>query len=284
MSPRNRKILISLVLFIVIVAGISIFALNHGKSASSTKIVKIGLMPGGHQEDVIWKQVQKNAKKEYGITIKFVDFTDGDDPNKALVSHEVDLNAFQHYAYLKAWNKSNHGNIVAIGDTIITPIHLYSTKYQSVSQIPDGSTIAIPSDVTNESRALYVLKNAGLIKLDTSRGVLATVKDITANPKHLSVKELDASQTARALSSVAASVINYNFAISAKVPAKDSIFAEPLNADSQQWINFIAANKADRNNKIYKEVVKSYEQANIAKLIKTEYPDGGELPAWNLKL
>lgn len=72
----------------------------------------------------------KNAKDQFGITLKFVNFTDGDEPNKALVNHEVDLNAFQHYAYLKSWNKANNGNIVSIGDTIITPIHLYSTKYK----------------------------------------------------------------------------------------------------------------------------------------------------------
>ena len=286
MNPRNRKILFGSLLLLVIIVGLITFTLRQGKSKSTSvsKIVKIGLMPGWKQEDAIWKQVQKNAKDQFGITLKFVNFTDGDQPNKALANHEVDLNAFQHYAYLKSWNKANNGNIVSIGDTIITPIHLYSTKYKNVTEIPDKSTIAIPNDVTNESRALYVLKNAGLIKLDTSRGALATVKDIRDNPKGLIIKEIDASQTPRALDSVAAAVINYNFAISAKISEKESIYQEPLNEDSAQWINFIAANQSDKNNKVYKEVVKAYEQKNIADTIKKEYPDGGELPAWNLKL
>ena len=286
MNPRNRKILFGSLLLLVIIVGLITFTLRQGKSKSTSvsKIVKIGLMPGGKQEDAIWKQVQKNAKDQFGITLKFVNFTDGDQPNKALANHEVDLNAFQHYAYLKSWNKANNGNIVSIGDTIITPIHLYSTKYKNVTEIPDKSTIAIPNDVTNESRALYVLKNAGLIKLDTSRGALATVKDIRDNPKGLIIKEIDASQTPRALDSVAAAVINYNFAISAKISEKESIYQEPLNEDSAQWINFIAANQSDKNNKVYKEVVKAYEQKNIADTIKKEYPDDEELPAWNLKL
>ncbi|MDM7650086.1 MetQ/NlpA family ABC transporter substrate-binding protein [Lactococcus lactis] len=286
MNPRNRKILFGSLLLLVIIVGLITFTLRQGKSKSTSvsKIVKIGLMPGGKQEDAIWKQVQKIVKDQFGITLKFVNFTDGDQPNKALANHEVDLNAFQHYAYLKSWNKANNGNIVSIGDTIITPIHLYSTKYKNVTEIPDKSTIAIPNDVTNESRALYVLKNAGLIKLDTSRGALATVKDIRDNPKGLIIKEIDASQTPRALDSVAAAVINYNFAISAKISEKESIYQEPLNEDSAQWINFIAANQSDKNNKVYKEVVKAYEQKNIADTIKKEYPDGGELPAWNLKL
>ena len=285
MNPRNRKILFGSLLLLVIIVGLITFTLRQGKSKSTSvsKIVKIGLMPGGKQEDAIWNKF-KNCKDQFGITLKFVNFTDGDQPNKALANHEVDLNAFQHYAYLKSWNKANNGNIVSIGDTIITPIHLYSTKYKNVTEIPDKSTIAIPNDVTNESRALYAFKNAGLIKLDTSRGALATVKDIRDNPKGLIIKEIDASQTPRALDSVAAAVINYNFAISAKISEKESIYQEPLNEDSAQWINFIAANQSDKNNKVYKEVVKAYEQKNIADTIKKEYPDGGELPAWNLKL
>lgn len=285
-SPRNRKLVLSFAIVVVLILLISFFALRQRTrtNQATDKVVKIGLMPGGKQEDIIWKQVQKNAKEQEGITLKFVNFTDGDQPNKALASHEVDLNAFQHYAYLKSWNQANNGNIVSIGDTIVTPIHLYSTKYKNVAELPDQSTIAIPNDVTNESRALYVLKNAGLIGLDSSKGALATVKSIQSNPKHLIIKEIDAVQTARALDSVAASVINYNFAISAKISEKYSIFTEPLNADSAQWINFIAANKADKNNKVYKAVVKAYQQENIAKLIKKEYPDGGEVPAWNLNL
>ncbi|MFK5277197.1 MetQ/NlpA family ABC transporter substrate-binding protein, partial [Lactococcus lactis] len=130
MNPRNRKILFGSLLLLVIIVGLITFTLRQGKSKSTSvsKIVKIGLMPGGKQEDAIWKQVQKIAKDQFGITLKFVNFTDGDQPNKALANHEVDLNAFQHYAYLKSWNKANNGNIVSIGDTIITPIHLYSTK------------------------------------------------------------------------------------------------------------------------------------------------------------
>lgn len=165
--------------------------------------------------------------------------------------------------------------------TIADWLQIVSATFQTAQ---NWAIFPIPNDVTNESRALYVLKNAGLIKLDTSRGALATVKDIRDNPKGLIIKEIDASQTPRALDSVAAAVINYNFAISAKISEKESIYQEPLNEDSAQWINFIAANQSDKNNKVYKEVVKAYEQKNIADTIKKEYPDGGELPAWNLKL
>lgn len=76
---------------------------------------------------------------------------------------EIDLNSFQHKAFLNAWNKANKGTLVPIGNTVIAPIRLYSYKYKNINELPKNATIAVPNDASNESRALYVLKNAGLI-------------------------------------------------------------------------------------------------------------------------
>ena len=241
-------------------------------------------MTGTKEDDSIWQTVSKTAKDKYGITLKFTHFTDYTQPNTALKNGDIDLNAFQHYAFLKAWNKANNGNLVAIGDTVISPISVYSKQLKNISDIKEGGTIAVPNDASNESRALYVLKSAGLIKLDVSGQTLATVKDITSNPKNLVIKELDASQTARALDSVDAAVINNNYAVTAGLKKSDAIFTEPVNKDSQQWINIIVANKKDENNTVYKDVVKAYETEATKKTIAKAYPDKSTIPAWGLKL
>lgn len=284
MNPRNRNILIAAIVVIVVVVAGVIGVTSHKKSAASSKTVNIGIMTSTKQDDAIWKVVSETAKDKYGITLKFTHFTDYTQPNKALENGSIDLDAFQHYAFLNAWNKANKTDLISIGDTMISPIHIYSSKYKTVSDIPNGGTIAVPNDASNESRALYVLKSAGLIKLNVSGDTLATTKNITENPKHLVIKELDAAQTARALDSVAASVVNFNYATAAKLPEDESIYAEPINKDSAQWINLIAAKKSEKNNKIYKEVVKAYETTATKKAIKEQYPTGGELPAWGLKL
>ncbi|MDU4518226.1 MAG: MetQ/NlpA family ABC transporter substrate-binding protein, partial [Lactococcus lactis] len=160
----------------------------------------------------------------------------------------------------------------------------YSKSLKTLSDIKEGGTIAVPNDASNESRALYVLKSAGLIKLDVSGQTLATVKDITSNPKNLVIKELDASQTARALDSVDAAVINNNYAVTAGLKKADAIFTEPVNKDSQQWINIIVANKKDANSSVYKDVVKAYESEATKKAIAKAYPDKSTIPAWGLKL
>ena len=285
MNPRNRNIIIGIIV-VVIIAIAAFIGFGHQTKANKTvnKTVKIGIMTGTKEDDAIWSTVSKTAKDKYGITLKFTHFTDYTQPNTALKNGDIDLNAFQHYAFLKAWNKANNGNLVAIGDTVISPISVYSKQLKNISDIKEGGTIAVPNDASNESRALYVLKSAGLIKLDVSGQTLATVKDITSNPKNLVIKELDASQTARALDSVDAAVINNNYAVTAGLKKADAIFTEPVNKDSQQWINIIVANKKDANSSVYKDVVKAYETEATKKTIAKAYPDKSTIPAWGLKL
>ena len=282
MNPRNRNILIAVIVVVIVVVG-GFFAFHKSGKKADTKTVNIGIMTPTKQDKYIWNTISEQAKDKYGIKLKFTNFTDYTQPNKALEAKSIDLNAFQHYAFLKAWNDSNKTDIFSIGDDWITPIHLYSDKVSNVSDLSDGAQIAIPNDSSNESRALYVLEGQGLIKLNVSGDTLASVKNITSNPKNIVIKTLDASQIARALSSVDAAVINTNYAQAAGITFKKSIASEPLNANSKQWVNLIAARKADKNNKIYKDVVKALQTEAVKKAIKKEYPDGSQLAAWDLK-
>lgn len=106
-------------------------------------------------------------------------------PNTALVNGEVDVNAFQHLAFLSQFIAENNVNIVPIGSTVVAPLGLYSEKYKDVSEIPNGSKIAVPNDPANLGRGLKVLQQAGLIELREDVGLYPTVKDIVKNPKIL---------------------------------------------------------------------------------------------------
>ncbi|ARE12637.1 MetQ/NlpA family ABC transporter substrate-binding protein [Lactococcus lactis] len=286
MNPKNRNIIVALAV-IIVVALVAFFSLNHQASKKSTaqKTVKVGIMSGDKQDQEVWKSVAKTAKEKYDLKLKFVYFSDYNQPNEALLSGDIDVNAFQSYNYVKTWNKAHKSDIVAVGNTYITPMHIYSKEVSKLSDLKEGSTVAIPNDASNESRALFVLQSAGLIKLTTSdSSKLVGLPDITENPYQLKFKEVDASQTPRALDSVALSVVNYNYATAASLPNSESVYMEPLNKTSAQYINFIAATSKEKNNKVYKEVAKAYASKATEKAIKEQYPDGGELPAWNLKL
>ena len=281
MNKRKKKTLIWVVVaLVVVIAGIFSFG-NFGKQKEQT--VTVGVVSPSKQDEAVWNQVKKTAKSKYNVDIKLKTFTDYNQPNKALQSGSIDLNAFQHKAFLDAWNKANKGSLVSIGKTFIPPIHLSSNNYKSVKSLPDGATIAVPNDASNESRALYVLQSAGLITLKKNTNSLATINSIAKNPKNLKIKEVAADQAARTLDSVDAAVVNTNYAVAAKLSTKKSIFTEPVNKDSAQWINLIAARKKDRNKEAYKDVVKAYQTEKVKKIINEQYK-GLEKPAWDIKL
>lgn len=245
-----------------------------GKSSSSDKTVKIGIMGS---DEKIWKPIKKKLAKQ-GINLKLVTFTDYNQPNAALTNHEIDLNAFQHTYFMNTWNKAHKTNIVSIGKTVRAPLRLYSKKVKSVADIKKGDQITIPNDSTNEGRALHLLQSAGLIKVN-NKVKLPTPKNITQNKLNLKITAVDAAQTPRSLSDATAAIVNNEFAAEAKLPNKECIYKEKLNKASIPYINVIATNKVDKNNKTYKKIVKAYQSEATKKLIK-KYYHGLSVPAW----
>ncbi|MDF7637931.1 MetQ/NlpA family ABC transporter substrate-binding protein [Lactobacillus sp. ESL0791] len=279
MNKKTRNIIIGIVVAVVVVIAAWFgFGPGLGKKQAN-KVVTVGVVGEGKPEVAIWNQAIKTAKDKYGVTIKIKNFTDYNQPNNALKNGDIDLNSFQHYAFLAAWNKANHGDLVAIGKTSINPIRLYSKKYHKLSDIPEGATIAVPNDASNESRALYLLKNAKLISL-RPKTKLAIVADIVKNPRHLKIKEVGGEQCARVITSVAAAVVNNTFALPAGLGDKETLFVEPTNQDSRQWINIICARKSQAKNPAYQAVVKSYQTAATKKLYK-KYYGNRQIAAWD---
>lgn len=248
----------------------------------------IGVMTKTSSDQARWDKVEELLRKDK-ITLKYKEFTDYSQPNKAVANGEVDINAFQHYNFLNNWNKENKEHLVAIADTYISPINLFSgtsqdgkAKYKSVADLPNGAQIAVPNDATNESRALYVLQSAGLIKLNVSGDQLATIANISENKKKLDIKELDASQTARALVSADAAIVNNSYAVPAKIDYKTSLFKEKADDNSKQWINIIAGQKDwEKSEKAdaIKKLIKAYQTDDVKKVVdKTS--NGVDVPVW----
>ena len=278
---RRNTIIWTIIGILIVIAGW--FSFGPGiPSQNQAKTVTVGIVGESKAEAAIWKSIAKTAKEKYGITLKTKNFTDYNQPNKALKSGDIDMNAFQHYAFLKDWNKANHGGVVAIGRTYIASIRLYSRKYHKLSDLPDGATIAVPNDATNESRALFVLKNAGLIKLKKGK-TLVTVADITSNPNNYKIKEIGAEQTGRVLNSVDASVVNNDYAGPAGLTDKQTIYIEPINKDSKQWINILCVKQGKQKDKLYQDVVMAYQTAETKKLTK-KYYGNTQIAAWDVKL
>lgn len=239
--------------------------------------VKVGVVGEANE---MWNPVIEELGKE-GINIELISFTDYSTPNRALADGETDLNAFQHYAYLNNEIKNNGYKITAIGDTFISAMNIYSDKVSAVSEISEGSKIAIPNDATNGGRALKVLEAAKLIEIDPNAGDSPEKSNIVSNPLNLELVEVDAANVYALLPDVTAAVINCNYALDNGLhPGEDSIFQDNVSFyEGKSYVNLIAAKTEDANNETYLKIVQSY-QSEAVKEVYADTFKGAYVPAW----
>lgn len=232
---------------------------NAGSSDSARgedETVKIGVVGAS---DPYW-ETYVDAAADEGITVELVDFSDYNQPNPALAEGEVDLNQFQHIVYLAQYNEANGGDLVTVGSTAIYPLGLYSTQYDSVEDIPDGATVAIPNDPSNLARALLVLQSADLLTLKGGGDSYSTVADIDEAKSRVTVTELDPALTATSLPDVAAAIINNEFILDSGLESTDAIAQDdPSDPNSLPYVNVFAARAEDKDSKTFKKLVEIYQ-------------------------
>ena len=262
---------------IITPVSLGISALAPVTSAQAAEKVKLGLVG---DDTRVWDNVKERLAKD-GIELEYVKFTEYSQPNAALADGSIDLNAFQHQIFLDSYLQEHKDQeLVSIGNTVNAPLGVYSKKIKDIKDLKEGDTVAIPSDPTNGGRALRLLQTAGLIKVDEAKGYKPTVSDIKENKLNLKIQELDASQAARALDDVTASLINSGVAVDAGyTPSKDAIYLEPVDKSSKPYVNIIVARKKDAENATYKKIVEAYQTEDTKKVIE-EVSKGSLLPAW----
>ena len=244
------------------------------KAPEEKKKIVVGITPGYSEE--IMEFVKDEAKKQ-GLDVELKVFSDYVTPDQALAQKEIDLNSFQHGPFLDAFNKKNGTKLVSIGKTYLAPLKLYSTKIKDIKELKDGDKIAIPNDPSNGGRAILMLSKLGLIKVkDGVKASDRTVNDITDNPKHLQILELEAAQLPRSLDDTAASVINAGYANSAKLDPNLAIAKED---NTSPYVNIIAAREEDKDNPTYVKFVKIF-QTDAVKNYINEKAKGALVPAW----
>ncbi|WP_407269653.1 MetQ/NlpA family ABC transporter substrate-binding protein [Radiobacillus sp. PE A8.2] len=259
-----KKTLFTIVTIIVL-ALLTACASSSGKE---TETVKIGVTAA---DGPVWELVKKKAEEE-GIEIELVEFSDYIQPNNALVNEEIDMNSFQHLAFLGPFMAEyDLDNIVAIGSTTINPTGLYSDKYTDIEEIPDGSLIGVSDDPANLGRGLKLLEAAGLIKIDESAGIYGTPEDIVENPKGLEFSTMVSQQTARVLPDVAASLINSGIAGQAGLKVDDAIiYDDPYSEEARPYINVFAVRTEDKDNETYQAIAKLYQDADVQEAVKLD--------------
>lgn len=176
--------------------------------------------------------------KNQGIDLIIIVSDDYNMPNRALSNGEIDANFFQHLPFLEEQITQFHYPIESLAKIEIEPMGIYSTKIHDLSELKEKATIAIPNDPTNEARALLLLQDHGLIQLDDSKNLHATILNIEQNPKQLKFLEIDAAMLPRSLDDVDAAAITTNYALEAALsPQKDALV---LESKDSPYVNIIA--------------------------------------------
>lgn len=249
---------------------------GSGGNTTEPTVVKVGVVGANNQQ---WDTVNELLAKD-NIKVELVEFAEYKLPNNALDAGEIDLNAFQHKAYLQKEIDDLGYDIAVLGDTIVAPLSLYSDKITDVSQLKEGDKIAVPSDPTNEGRCFKILESAGLLEVDPAAGYMPELKDITANPLKLEFVEVEAANTASLLPDVAAAFVNGAHAIDNGLKIDEAVYTEQVEPGSDNpYINIIVCRTADLDNEVYKKVLAAYQSDETAQAIRDIY-QGTYIPAF----
>lgn len=234
--------------------------------------------------DLIWDAVKTEAAK-YDIDLEVTTFSNVN-LNQLLADGEIDLNAFQHYSFFEQNTADLGVDLTPLGEMYILRLDLYSTKYDSIDELPDGATIAVPNTAVNISRALKQFERAGILTVDPAVGDNPAIEDIIDNPKNLQFVELDKDQIARALDDVDAGIVFVREAIDSGLdPDEDTILTESVNPqdpDQKRWINLIVARTEDKDDPVLNQIIKCFQTDAVGEAILEQYHNAA-IPAWDEK-
>ncbi len=243
------------------------------QTASDDKTIIVGASPTPHAE--ILNQV-KDALAAEGYTLVVREFDDYVLPNKALADKELDANYFQHTPYLNSYNKNNGTDLVAATLIHYEPFGLFGNGVSRVADIASDAAILIPADDSNETRALLLLAQEGLITIKEGKNVNTgvTVLDIEDAKGH-TVTPIAADTVAAQLKNSTAgtvAVINGNYALGAGLKIADALAVESVEGEAAQtYANIIAVRKGDENSAKIQALIKALKTAAVKEYIEKQY-------------
>ena len=239
-----------------------------------TVTLKVAASPTPHAE-ILALVVDDLA--EQGIELIVTEYGDYVIPNTAVEEGDEDVNFFQHVPYLDNFNVEHGTHLVSVAPIHMEPMGLYAGKSADLNNLPDGASVAVPNDVTNEARALLLLETLGLIKLAEGAGLEATPIDIVENPKNLTFNELEAAMVPTILSEVDIAIINSNFALQAGLnPMEDSLAME---GGESPYANILVVKEGNESNEAVQALIAALQSDEVRDFIIETY-EGAVVPAF----
>jgi D-methionine transport system substrate-binding protein len=232
--------------------------------ATQAADLKVGFMPGPYR-DAFAKGIAPQLEKK-GYTIQYIEFSQGVQPNDAVERGQIDANIFQHTIYLEASNQRQKFDLVPIVHVPTPPMGLYSKRWKSLAEVPDGATVTVPSDPVNTARALRVLAAAGWVTIKPGVDTLTiSERDLSANPKKLKIVPLDAAQAPRSLDDADLSAIQGNFAIAYGLKLTEALKLEDMTLP---YVNVVAVKRSNKDAAFAQDIVAAYKALEFQKFFE----------------
>ena len=269
------KLLVSLTLLLNLVG------CGSKTTDEETKKVSVAASPTPHAEIL---EKAKEILAEKGWELEIVEFEDYVQPIEVVESGEIDCNYFAHTPYLNNYNSEHGTTQTVVGRVHYEPFGVYPGTKSSFADLAAGDEIVIPNDGTNETRALLLLQDNGIITLPegTNAESLVTVLDIVSYSVDVKIVEVEAATVSRYQDQAALVVLNGNYALAAGLSvAKDSIAYESATSSAAvTYVNVVATKEANKDNEGVKALVEVLESQEIKDFINSKW-DGSVIPFAN---
>lgn len=246
---------------------------NSSANTGDKTVIKVGATSTPHGEIL---EFVKSDLAEKGYDLQITIYDDYVLPNKALADGELDANYFQHTPYLNSYNKSNGTELVSAASIHYEPFGLYGNGVDSVKSVAAGASIVIPADDSNETRALLLLAQEGLITLPDGANAVdgVTTLDIVDNHGY-KITAVQADTVAAQFNNSdkgSLAVINGNYALAAGLNAKDALAVEDASGSAAQtYANIIAVRKGEENSDKINALVNALKTDKVKKYIEDTY-------------
>lgn len=240
-----------------------------GATAALGTELAVGFMPGPYR-DAFAKGIAPQLERQ-GYTIKYVEFSQGVQPNEAVERGNIHANIFQHALYLEASNLRQGFDLVPVLQVPTPPMGLYSQRHKSLASVPDGATVTLPADPVNAARALNILAAVGWVQVKPGVDPISvSERDIVSNPKRLKLVALDAAQAPRSLADADVAAVQGNFAVASGLRLTEALKLEDM---TPPYVNVVAVKRSNAEARFAKDIAAAYRAAAFQQVFLAN-------PAW----
>ena len=249
-----------------------------GEATPEVTKISVACSPTPHAE-ILAKA--KDILATQNIELEIVEFEDYVQPVEVVESGEIDANYFAHVPYLNNYNAEKGTTQTVVGKIHYEPFGIYPGKKSSLADLADGDDILVPNDGTNETRALLLLQDNGILTLPEGVGAdtVVTVNDVVEYKVKVNIKEVEAAQIARSKDDAAVVILNGNYALAAGLNvSKDAIAYEKSDSSAAKtYVNVVAVKAGNENNEAIKALVDVLNSKEIQDYINSTY-EGAVVP------